>query len=109
MVSQKHFAKTLEELSIQVESTIQHAKELSYSGVRADMSIEVAQELIKAAKYYQEPRFFGWPLSLVELYLEQEEQIPDNVFSAYEQHVNALSVANETSEAFFIDEAYDTK
>lgn len=107
MDSQKHFANSLGELSTEVESTIQHAKELSYSGVRADMSIEVAQELIKAVKYYQEPRFFGWPLSLVELYLEEEEQIPDNVFSAYQEHVNALGGGDDIIEAFFIDEAYD--
>ncbi|MCC3798284.1 hypothetical protein ACXHQB_23595 [Vibrio parahaemolyticus] len=101
--------QSLAELTEQIEKTIPTAKSLSYVGVSVDMTLEVAQELLNAVKYYQEPRFFGWPLSLVELYLDQEENIPISVFKSYEHYMSDLLKENDTHEAFFIDEAYDVK
>ncbi len=108
MDDQKHCAQSLKELLIEVEAAIPHAQRLSYLGINSAMSLDAAQELIKAVKYYQEPRFFGWPISLVELYLTEEQAIPEQVFLAYQEHINSLVRDNETNEAFFIDEAYDT-
>lgn len=106
-MDKNHITQSLTELANEIQSTIPHAKRLSYLGVSADMSLEVAQELLKAVKFYQEPRFFGWPISLVELYLSEEEQIPEQVFRAYQEHINSLVKGDETNASFFIDEAYD--
>lgn len=109
MEDQKFYVNSLDELLAEVESTVPYAKELGYLGVSTGMSIDVAQELIRAVKQYQEPRFFGWPASLVELYLDQEEEIPEKVLADYYAHMNSIFEDNETPEEFFIDEAYCVK
>lgn len=109
MNKQKHLSESLDELINNVGSAIPHAKSHNYSGIRFDVSLDVARELIKAVEYYQEPKFFGWPLSLVELYLVEEERIPEQVFRAYQEHINSLVEDNESNEEFFIDEEYETK
>ncbi|EJS4045558.1 TPA: hypothetical protein I7753_18580 [Vibrio vulnificus] len=106
MEDEKLFAESLTQLVDEVESTITQAASLGYIGVSADISLDVAKELIKAVKYYQEPKFYGWPISLVELYLDEEEQIPEQVFRAYKEHVDSLGECNDTNQPFFIDEAY---
>lgn len=54
MEDQERFAKTLFELASEVESTIPYAMNIGYVGVNVDMSLEVAQEFLKAVKIYQE-------------------------------------------------------
>lgn len=106
MEDQKLSVNSLDELVNDIESTQLLAKEFGYLAVSASMSLDVAQELIQAVKQYKEPRFFGWPISLVELYLDQEKEIPKNVLADYHAHMNSLLEGDDTDQEFFIDEAY---
>ncbi|NOI31826.1 hypothetical protein [Vibrio coralliilyticus] len=46
-MAEKLFSKSLAELVESIESTIPHAKKNGYLGVSADMSLDVAQELLE--------------------------------------------------------------
>lgn len=109
MKDQKGYVDSLVELVAEIESTVPHANNHGYLAVSTSMSLNVAQELVQAVQAYKEPRFFGWPISLVELYLDQEEEIPKNVLDDYHAHINSLHECNDTDEEFFIDDAYCAK
>lgn len=104
----KKFCTSLAEMAEQVQNNLPHANEQGFKAIGIDVSLEVAQELLKAVEKYQEPKFCGWPLSLVDEYLEYEREIPSDVMASYTDFVDSLLESNDTTEAFFIDEAYDT-
>lgn len=54
MEDQRQVAKSLTELANRIETTIPHAKNIGYLGVSVVISLEVAEELLKAVKLYQE-------------------------------------------------------
>lgn len=49
----RNFAKSLTELVNEVNSTIPHAQQNSYLAISADMSLDVAQELVVTVKSHQ--------------------------------------------------------
>lgn len=53
MTNSKHFAQSLSQMITEVESTIPHAKENGYPAISADMSLEVAKELLETINSYQ--------------------------------------------------------
>ncbi|EOC5887546.1 hypothetical protein ACI495_004416 [Vibrio vulnificus] len=54
MEDQRQVAKSLTELASRIETTIPHAKSIDYLGVSVVISLEVAEELLKAVKLYQD-------------------------------------------------------
>ncbi|WP_199481095.1 hypothetical protein [Vibrio owensii] len=53
MCDTNNFAKSLTELVNDVNSTIPYAKQNSYLAISADMSLDVAQELVDVVESYQ--------------------------------------------------------
>lgn len=98
----------LSHLIEEVESTITTAKQLNYKSVSIDMPIAEAKDLVEAVTFYLEPRFYGWPKSLVELWLAEEDNVPEHVFYEYEKYMKSLidSEASDCPEEFFIDAEY---
>ncbi|MEZ8082836.1 hypothetical protein [Enterovibrio norvegicus] len=105
------FVVSLQEFIDNAETTIKTAQTHGYKGVSIDLSLDVTKQLIDAARQYQEPKFLGFPKSLIEAFIENEaaSELPREVIDAYKLHMNAEQEKWETNEEFFIDEAYDPK
>jgi hypothetical protein len=103
----KKFSTSLAEMAEQVQSNLPHAKRQGFEAVSINVSLDVAQELLKAVEQYQEPNFCGWPLSLVDAYLEHERDVPSDVMEAYTVFVTTSLESDDTTETFFTDEAYE--
>ncbi|MBV7300230.1 hypothetical protein [Enterovibrio paralichthyis] len=108
------FVVSLQEFIDNAETTIKTAQTLGYRGVSFEVSLEAAQQIIDAAKQYQEPKFLGFPKSLVESFIanEAESELPHEVMDAYKRYMTAEQEGWETwetKEEFFIDEAYDQR
>lgn len=95
----------------EAEKAIKSAKELGYIGVSVGLSLEAALTLVEAAKRYQEPKFLGFPKSLVEAFIanEAEAELPAEVVKSYRDYMTAEHSSWESKAEFFIDEAFEVE
>ena len=80
---------SLESLIKDLRESLPLVEGKGYDGIRVDLSKLIVPELTRALEFYAEPRFSGWPKSLIEQYINEDKVIPPKVLESYLESINS--------------------